>query len=489
MTSPEAGFADLLRQAFDHPRADDRIAGVKRVVTNRLLLIDRNVDVKWTDYFNHTLAPDMVLRWPRNDRERHVFLRASSHLDWLAQDLKYVAAGQPILLSLAPPETLPEDNDLAKKLQNEASKAETLITDPGALDEISGARARSPIGSTLSQAVIRGGKGLFQQEDAERASLVTASGFDAAENLDAPQTRVATDLMTLLLEPAQAGRMTRMLQAIWEGHGGSLTDFPGRPDFAGPLTDDDVVYLLDTLESEDTGFWRSVGRTLTLAQLSRLTLEDPSVGLQRLVTANLDRLVAKAFRVRSDLPMEVAETPRWLVSQGCLALRGQDWTAYVAPNKVEELPAAELRDGVGVESLRARTASRNLQVGNVQLRKGQVAITYETTENVSVVNDQDLTQLAGSNAQVVRATVAVAGGRRLVCDFTTATANGHTRATFGAAELIRTALLLFLELEEDERDVVAALLDTPQGDALLLPLHEYDEGVQDEVVEGELELE
>jgi hypothetical protein len=214
------------------------------------------------------------------------------------------------------------------------------------------------------------------------------------------------------------------------------------------------VYLLDTIDTEDGDFWRSVGRTLTLAQLARLELDDPSVGLQRLVAANLDRLIAKAFRVRSDLPMEELETPRWLVSQGCLAMRGVDWTAYVAPIKVEELPEPEKRDGVEVKALRTRTSDRKLDVGNVQLRKGDVAITYESTGNTSVVNDQDLTQLANL-ATVVKATVSLSGGRRLICDFTTGTANGHTRAVFGVAELVSTALPIFMTLEQDEAAAVS----------------------------------
>lgn len=460
-------FTESLRLAFERPLADDRIHGVKQVVTSRLLGIDRNIVVKWTDYFNHSLAPDMVLNWPRESRERHVFLRPSAHLSWLAQDLKQIGAGHPILLSLAVPEPGSGSTDSTERLQDDASASETLITDPTALDAINTSKRDKPIVEILSQAVLQGGKGFIQRADAERASSVTAGGFEAAEGLDALGTKMATDLMETLLEPSQAGRMTRMLQAVWEGHGGSLTDFPGRPDFSGPLTDDDVVYLLDTIETEDADFWRSVGRTMTLAQLARLKIADPSTGLQRLVAANLDRLIAKAFCVRSDLAMEEAETPRWLIAQGCLAMRGGDWTAYVAPSKIDELPEPQTRDGVGVQALRKRTSERKLDVGNVQLRKGDLAITYETTGRANVVNDHDLTQLATSKAQVVRATVSLAGGRRLICDFTTATASGHTRALFGVAELMRTAIPIFMELSEDEAFKVGELLTVPDEQATL----------------------
>ncbi len=478
----EPAFAEALRQAFGQPLADDRIQGVKPVVTSRLLRFDRNMVVKWTDYFNHSLAPDMVLNWPRENRQRHVFLRPSARLGWLTQDLKQIGSGHPILLSLVVPDAGPSVT--TEQLQDEASAFETLVTYPAALDEIDSTRRDRPIVEILSQAVLQGGKGFMQRADAERASSVTATGFEAAEGLDAPGTKVATDLMEELLEPSQAGRMTRMLQAVWEGHGGSLTNFPGRPDFSGPLTDDDVVYLLDTIETEDSDFWRSVGRTMTLAQLARLEIADPSPGLQRLVGANLDRLIAKALRVRSDLAMEAAQTPRWLIAQGCLAMRGLDWTAYVAPSKIEELPEQQSRSGVGVQALRKRTSERKLDVGNVQLRKGDMAITYETTGNANVVNDQDLTQLASSNAQVVRATVSLTGARRLVCDFTTATASGHTRAVFGVAELMRTAIPIFLELPEDEASVVADLLTVPDEQATL-PLNSGDVG--EVVVAGDAE--
>ncbi len=43
-------------------------------------------------------------------------------------------------------------------------------------------------------------------------------------------------------------------------------------------------------------------------------------------------------------------------------MRGVDWTAYVAPIKVEELPEPEKRDGVEVKALRTRT-SPGLSVG------------------------------------------------------------------------------------------------------------------------------
>jgi hypothetical protein len=78
----------------------DTIAKIKHLAIRRLEALDSNVLIQVTDYFNHTFAPDLVLRWPRSqENERYVYLRGTNHIEYLVDDVERIGNQQPIVLA------------------------------------------------------------------------------------------------------------------------------------------------------------------------------------------------------------------------------------------------------------------------------------------------------------------------------------------------------------------------------------------------------
>ena len=337
-------FSRALAAAEDQVLASGRINAIKKAVTAEVQAADPAVSVRFTEYFNHSFAPDMVLRWPRENRERLLFVRPSASASWLLDELVLVAPHRPMVVTL---EDLPASAGVQAvapaanlaNLDQAASAADTWVTDPSGLASISDVRTSQPVLGLLSQALMRGGRGVADAPEIQALASATATGFSAASELSAAATRSAVEAIEGHLNAEQAGRLTRVLRAVWEGHGGDVARFPTSA-ATGSLTDDDLSYLLESVDEASADFWRRVGRNVTTVQLGRLRVEDPSASLQTLIAANLATLQAKGVRV-VDEPFKLGESedvPRWLIERGCLALRGPNWTAYLAARRSEELP-------------------------------------------------------------------------------------------------------------------------------------------------------
>lgn len=459
-----------INQALHEPEPTARVDGIKLAVSRQLEEIERGIKVKHTEYFNNTIAPDMIVQWPREKRERFVFLRANQHREWLQEDIKTVGQSHPIIVTLSASPSQAEKR-IDQDLQQAAHRSDTLVTDPLGVQELSESIDR-PAVSLLSQAILRGGRGFLSYQQATNATAVTNEGFRGAEYGRPAPTRVATDLLANLLAEDQASRMTRVLQSVWEGHGARPADFPGRRDLSGRLTDDDIVFLVDNLTNSDTQFWRRIGRTISLDQLARLLLTDPSENLQYLVSSNADRLTGKAMRLFYD-PQRVDEIesqfPRWLVERNCLALRGENWSLYIAPSSVDQLPPAERRDGIPVAQLRERSLNHPVSIGQLELNSGDRVITYASKGMENVIHDDRLIELAESpEVYVHRATLVMRSGRRIICDFTSLTSFGHTSATFTIEELIGSAFPILKDIEnEDTRSAIQKLATAPDSNVNL----------------------
>jgi hypothetical protein len=373
------------------------------------------------------------------------------------------------------------DDSEARQLLEAARAVDTLVADPGGVEELGDRGGSRATGSLLAQAILRGGRGFLDHASAMTASEITSDGFDAAQHLEDVGTRRATEYLTDLLKPEQSGRMVRVLQSVWEGYGGSPADFPGGKNLSGKLTDEDLEFLISNLSAADMEFWRRLGGSITVAQLARLDIPEPSPNLNRLVNANVDRLMVRGMRILFEAEQfgEDAEAtpPSWSIRRRNLSLRGSGWTGYIAAKSVDELPRHERWNGISVDSLRERATRNNSRIANVDLDTGNRFIGYSSKEDADVTGDDELLQLAARpDAKVHRATVTLPGGRRLVCGFSTLTASGHTSATFTLNELISVAIPLLVDPNEAEMANVMEIAKSPnvtlQGEQEML---EFDE--------------
>lgn len=89
-------LAMALANAYGRSEPEDRVDAIKTAVSNQLGNVDRSVEIRHTEYFNSSIAPDLVMRWPKENRERPVFLRSNPSLDWLSQDLAWISPIHPL---------------------------------------------------------------------------------------------------------------------------------------------------------------------------------------------------------------------------------------------------------------------------------------------------------------------------------------------------------------------------------------------------------
>ncbi|GII97020.1 hypothetical protein [Sinosporangium siamense] len=436
-------FGAALRHALEFDSPDQRIDSLKTSVGNILRSGDPSVRIKKTEYFNHTFAPDLVLNWPDEKRERLVFLRTNPNPEWLAADLKIIAPSHPIMLTLDDFEA-ELDSSAHERLVLAAKEARALITDPDAIEEF--ISPRTPITSVLTNAVIRGGLGLVDEQDARGVTEWAIAGFSAAENLEAEPIRSALTAAEKILDDEQANRFSRLYQVVWEGQGGSPENFPSPRTLAGPLTGRDLSLVLETLITDDVQFWRRIGRNIRLEQVVAIGAESgPNLG--HLVQANLDRLLARGARVfGQNATSSEEQRADWGVERGCLALRGDGWTAYFAA-KSNDLPPHEARRGVSVSTLVDGVRQLGVRMTDVKVQQSNFAISIEAVGDADVVDSPDFGQLVARGDSVAQAAaIAMSSGRNLIADFTTGTAMGHTSAMFPLTELAQAAVRLLLEL-------------------------------------------
>src|SRR5690242_1488427 len=99
-----------IQEALSIAKTADSAAAVKRAVARSLTAVDPGLTVETTDYFNHSFAPDMVLKWerPAARDERFVFLRFNDDPEWITEELPRLAKRHPLVYGLT--ETVESDH-------------------------------------------------------------------------------------------------------------------------------------------------------------------------------------------------------------------------------------------------------------------------------------------------------------------------------------------------------------------------------------------
>ncbi len=467
----EQDFREAVAAGSSETSPRDTITRVKAAVIRQLERLDGRARIRSTDYFNHSFAPDLVLSWSTGpQRERFVYVRLTDEASQLLDDVNDVAAQRPIIFDVAASAGLPTQQ-AAGDLRERATASETLITTAGAIDSLVSQKSEEPVVGLLSSAVAQGGKGLLVRTDADRLGASVRSGFAGARTTSAQAVLSAATAVESVLEPRLAGRMTRLLQAVWIGSGGRLDLFPATRDLSGDIDDETLSFLLSLDDIEDASFWRRVGRGLALSQLGRLDVPDPSDNLHHLVETNLEVLWARAMRVMEEpAALDEVDLPvRWTVRRKSLTLRGSDFSAHVAEqvSDLADVPSFA-RDGVTVEELRARSAG--LDVVSVQLADGREGIDFSSLSNQDVMASDRLTAVASSmtGASVRRARVSLPGGKGMNVDFNSSSASAITKGRLSLPQLLGAGLPLLHDLDDEAAAAIAALLPAGTADADLL---------------------
>ena len=455
MTNPGGQIEDLT----DSPSGN--IAAIKNRIVNQLLASDEKLRIESTEYFNHSYAPDLVLRWNEDeeDQGRKVYLRTNADVGYLLEDVGIICGTHPILMPL---QALGKSTDRGGPLAEESANTGTLVADPSAIQAFAEERKGYPVIGLLSRAVLQGGRGLVDAERARGAGEKVNFGFDAAQRAAAGPIRQAMEVTDSILDAAHAEQWARLFQALWLGTGAPAVGFPGTVSLSVTLDPEALQLLLDVAATKDSDFWRRIGAGLTLECLSEVTASGESDNLQLLVLSNIDRLRARACRLvpNHERPDENL-IQRWFVSKGLLGLQGASFLAFFSTASLPDsgFTRTVSSQRVDVAELLERARLSRARIGEVELEAaaGEI-VNYKSSSRSDVADDsflQNLGALLGRQMSVRSATTLLDfGTRHLRCDFTTGTANGRTVAKYSLSELVSNAVPLLWPLPSDEREVV-----------------------------------
>ncbi|MFG1690338.1 hypothetical protein ACGFNP_60050 [Nonomuraea sp. NPDC049269] len=336
MASEEAPTAveSAIAHAFETSDREDAARRAKNVIAAELQRFDRRLRVRSTSYFTHNYIPDLIVEWRDAGvvNNRQVFLRF--HLDTpdVAADMSAAANDSPMFVALRR-----TPHPLRRDLSDKAPS--TLITQATALEKIAKPDVTSQsLGRMVAGSLIRGGKGVLLDEEAETVSAAASHSLESLHEGDVQSTAQAIDTFGQYLAEDHTLRLNRFMQLMWRAHGHELQTFPSSDVLSGHLSDSEARELLTELFAspslEDLAFWRRLGGLLDLEQLETFVDIPHNANFNNLVSANLDRFRALVLAVENRDPEILdRDLPRWSVRDRSLALEGDGFRVLLASDR------------------------------------------------------------------------------------------------------------------------------------------------------------
>ncbi|MEE1619269.1 hypothetical protein [Brachybacterium sp. J153] len=435
---------------------------VKEAVAGALSTFDPSATLKITTYFNHTYAPDMMLSW--GEVERPVFLRFTDNIPELGQDIAMLDRLDPLVFGLSTPNLSNVDEN---RLDEKSRSADVLLTTPAAVEELTERRVPAATDRMLRNSLAHAGRGaLVATSDARALADTFTRGFTSAASGQVAETRETLSTIEHYFAAGQARRLNRVVQAVWEGGGSRLDQYPGDAELSTDVGSLPLLYLVQLMDTEDKSFWRGVGRNLTIEQLFDLARADLAMtdNFQHLVNANLDVLRARACQVLDMRLLDADEPPefRWGVDlpvseiPPALMLRGPGFHAFATRNRKEIGPRLKKAErGVSVHDYIERSQSASVAAVNVSVGGKRIALSDDSGTTDSEFLETATTGLP--SAVVDRATVSTPTGR-ITVDFPYGTGIGVTRSDTLLAHILQTTTTLVVPMEPDAKERLDAFL-------------------------------
>lgn len=461
---------DTSRSALD---AASSIDAVQQEIIESFTQVDSNVGVHKTGYFNHTYTPDLVLQWPGQKAERHVFLRASDNEGYLREDIDLLGDKDPIFVPLnglsdRDEEQLAhasEDGSVAT-LETASRTARALITEPRSIRALGETTPQvQRIKSLSARAVLQGGAGVISPEFASSFNEAIAGGFRGALLGDEAATSDAVRLTFDVLDETRTAQLNELLQAAWVGGGQVSSSFPGVGFPGSALEPEALLLLLDTVSVDDNEFWQRLARNLEMKHFSGLTIAAQNEGFQQLMRAAAPRLRAKAARTVGVDASANASAAVWALNKGVLSLGLGRARLDFAARSVTDFGAEGYEASPSVRSFVKRAKGAELDVRRVVLSDGDRSLEYVSEDGTSVVDDARIQSIAEDfdGSTVARAVVAVEG-RDLGIAFDSSTGSGHTRSIFYVSTLAQALLPLVVDLSAEEASELGSLFERDEGE-------------------------
>lgn len=415
---------------------DELTEGYKQDAIRALVGADGTAEVHSTEYFNHTFAPDLVLRWGKK-KERYVYLRTTTNPAYLIEDASRVDAASSIVMPLA---------EVSGKAYDGYEDKRTLISGLPSFRFLAEAGAQRPVVGLASRLLLQGGHGLLSTDTTASFGRSVDDGFEAAQQGASDATSRALHEARDLLDQSGIEQVSDFLEAVWVGSGAPRSDFPGASTASPVMSDDALAVLLDSVEIHDYSFWRRVGSRLTLDQLVTRRWDASNVNFQRLINANLDRLRARRARVTAADSAPV-ETLRWFARDGFLGVRMEGAEILFSDMAFDAFPDG--RDStMTLNALRLRASRFDFGASTIATRADNRRIDFSATDDSSVLDEGD--RLIDGAVDVLSATLRT--NPEMIVNLQSSSLRGNTGAKFEVRYLVENAAAMLFASNESDQD-------------------------------------
>ncbi|WP_433579701.1 hypothetical protein [Nocardia brasiliensis] len=383
-----------INAAMNSATPDEIIAGVKSIVASEIEKLSPDVRIEYTDYFNHTYMPDMVLSWGgRRVEQRPIFLRNSLRLEPTLGDVRGLEDREPVVLGLKP-----VDPEVGSQVRESLDRRRRVfVTDVSSIGiagrNASGSSpANAPLLGIVRNSILRSGRGMMTTSDA--TDLVTAAeGVVAADRISAEAALGRLEMLTesLLAEDGayQVSRAGRLLQAVQTPE--LLAEFTTSA--SGRLSEADLGILLPYLFSHTLGFdlpgqfWRTLAELVHLEDLEVLpAVEDMDISLLagqaagKWTTSRAELVLNNEFDSGDD-----RTTTRWYMRAGKLhAIIGPWKIVFVSDDNRRLKGATDSREASWDQ---ISNIARHMIVESATLRGIVRRLTIDAEQSSNVVQD------------------------------------------------------------------------------------------------------
>ncbi len=320
-------FAQQFHEALELRDMLDSANGVKRVAIEALQALDPSAVATDTGYFNHSIAPDLILTWPSGRTERHVHLKLSTNPEYIYDDLRYLDTHDVLVLSAV---DFPGDQSEMARLEAVTRESASILFDPSGVEVLSEESAGDALTAVLPPSLVRGGQGVQTAPFASQLVETVKQGFEGASTSRSGAVAAARDVIRQQFTDQTAEELQFFMLALWLASDGRSDQFPGPLPLGGSLSVDVLSRLLNMPDVRDPVFWRAVSNLIDLPLLAG-SLPEPSDNdnVQALMAEAATTMKARRLRVFQASLEDQVDGFRWRVADGQVQLLGPSFVASV----------------------------------------------------------------------------------------------------------------------------------------------------------------
>ncbi|MFZ2243100.1 MAG: hypothetical protein WAV90_26690 [Gordonia amarae] len=322
------GVLSAIQRAMHSSTPEDVIDGVKGIVAHQVSQLDATVKIDFTDYFNHTYMPDMVMRWKGSANVRPLYIRNRLDLRVTTAEVRGLSGSEPVVMGLSS-----VDSDTVGAVRESlGQRRQALVSDMisvSSLAEREPDESGSPLMEVVRSSIFRIGRGILDVDSAaglrNAASRAVSIEPDvAAKGLEDLKSTASSVYSEDGIH--QISRVGQLIQSVTAGN----TDL-GFESTTGQLSLAEacivVPYILERDDiSVDSPIWSRLSSLIDLPLIEDMhELDD--LDLTSLVTDNaLDSWTATRAYLTEDSAEDRSDfVDSWFLKSGLLTCKVGRW--------------------------------------------------------------------------------------------------------------------------------------------------------------------